>query len=233
MANNKLLLTLVTLGLFTAVTAVVPSSRSVAQGLSATTMELSAEPKKDDDKNVKKDKNVQKFKQQNIQQKQLYIQKKNVQKNQNLQQKKQLNVQKNQQNIQKKKQLNVQKNQQVIQKQKKFVGQPKKFVPKHNNVVFKFKMKGANQVFFNGNNYSIWRDRYRIRHHGRWRTFIALSLLAPLLIGTDPYYPYAYINVPGPYCQGLTADGCELVYDEIETLEGDLILQCVAYCPWQ
>jgi hypothetical protein len=194
---------------------------------------LSAQKKQDEDKNKYKGKKGQQNKQQNFQQKQLIIKKQNVQKKQNIQQKKQLNVQKNQQNFQKKKQLNVQKKQQNFQKQKKFVGQPKKFVPKQNNLVNKFKMKGANQAFFNGKNYSIWRNRHRVRHNGRWRTFITLSLLAPLLIGVDTYYPYAYVDVPPPYCEGLTEDGCELVYDEVETLEGDLIPQCVAYCPWQ
>jgi hypothetical protein len=62
---------------------------------------------------------------------------------------------------------------------------------------------------------------------------VVLGLLAPLLIGANEYYPYAYIYMPGRFCEGLTEDGCELVYDEIETLEGDVIPQCVAYCPWQ
>ena len=148
------------------------------------------------------------------------------------QQKKQLNVQQDKQNLQQKNKLNVQQKNLNIQ-QKKFVGQPKKFVPKQNAQVYKFKMKGANHAFLNGQNYSVWHNNYRIRHNGRWRTFVALGLLAPLLIGANEYYPYAYIDMPGPYCEGLTEDGCELVYDEIETIEGDVIPQCVAYCPWQ
>jgi hypothetical protein len=28
-------------------------------------------------------------------------------------------------------------------------------------------------------------------------------------------------------------DGCELVWQQVETVEGDVIDQCVAYCPWQ
>ena len=32
---------------------------------------------------------------------------------------------------------------------------------------------------------------------------------------------------------GITEDGCELMWQEVETIEGDVINQCVAYCPWQ
>jgi hypothetical protein len=51
--------------------------------------------------------------------------------------------------------------------------------------------------------------------------------------GTYEYYPYAYVEMPEPYCDGFSEDSCALVYDEVETLEGDLIPQCVAYCPRQ
>ena len=53
------------------------------------------------------------------------------------------------------------------------------------------------------------------------------------MIGSTSYYPYAYISAPLPYCDGLTEDGCELMWQEVTTLEGDLAYQCVAYCPWQ
>jgi len=33
--------------------------------------------------------------------------------------------------------------------------------------------------------------------------------------------------------RGLTEDGCELMWQPVETVEGDLVDQCVAYCPWQ
>ena len=52
-------------------------------------------------------------------------------------------------------------------------------------------------------------------------------------IGSSQYYPYAYVSAPEPYCEGLTEDGCELMWQEVETIEGDVINQCVAYCPWQ
>jgi len=93
--------------------------------------------------------------------------------------------------------------------------------------------RGAFRTTIRGRNYSVWRSGYRARHGNRWRTFVALGALGVIAIGAAEYYPYAYIDAPEDYCDGRTADGCQLVFDEIETVEGDLIGQCVAYCPWR
>lgn len=93
--------------------------------------------------------------------------------------------------------------------------------------------RGAGRASIRGQNYSVWRSGYRVRHGGGWRTFVALSALTAILIETNEFYPYAYISAPEPYCDGLTEDGCQLVWQDVETLEGDVISQCVAYCPWQ
>jgi hypothetical protein len=93
--------------------------------------------------------------------------------------------------------------------------------------------RGAGHAVIRGQNYSAWRSGYRIRHGDGWRTFVALSALGAIAIGSSQYYPYAYISAPQPYCEGLTEDGCELMWQEVETIEGDVINQCVAYCPWQ
>ncbi len=93
---------------------------------------------------------------------------------------------------------------------------------------------GSSRAYVHGRNYSAWRGRgYRVRYHDRWRTFGPLSALSVLLIGQRPFFPYAYISAPEYYCVGRTEDGCLLNWEEIETLEGDLIGQCVAYCPWE
>ena len=84
-----------------------------------------------------------------------------------------------------------------------------------------------------GHNYSVWRGRHRVRHGSGWWTFVALSTLGAIAIDSNEYYPYAYISAPEPYCEGLTEDGCELMWQEVETIEGDVVDQCVAYCPWQ
>jgi hypothetical protein len=93
--------------------------------------------------------------------------------------------------------------------------------------------RGAGRAVIRGQNYSAWRSGYRVRHGSSWRTFVALSTLGAIAIGSSQYYPYAYISAPEPYCEGLTEDGCELMWQEVETIEGDAINQCVAYCPWQ
>jgi hypothetical protein len=53
------------------------------------------------------------------------------------------------------------------------------------------------------------------------------------MYGAALYYPYAYIDAPAPYCEGLTGDGCQLQWQAVPTLEGPAEFQCVAYCPWQ
>jgi len=93
--------------------------------------------------------------------------------------------------------------------------------------------RGAGMAVVQGHNYSAWRSGYRVRRGGGWRTFVALSALGAIAIGAVEYYPYAYISAPEPYCEGQTEDGCELMWQEVETLEGDVVDQCVAYCPWQ
>jgi hypothetical protein len=93
--------------------------------------------------------------------------------------------------------------------------------------------RGAGRVVIRGQNYSVWRSGYRVRHGSGWWTFVALSALGAIAIGSSEYYPYAYISAPEPYCEGLTEDGCQLMWQEVETIEGGVINQCVAYCPWQ
>lgn len=94
-------------------------------------------------------------------------------------------------------------------------------------------VRGAGRVAIRGQNYSAWRSGYRVRHGSGWWTFVALSTLGAIAIGSSEYYPYAYISAPEPYCEGLTEDGCELMWQEVETIEGGVVNQCVAYCPWQ
>ena len=94
-------------------------------------------------------------------------------------------------------------------------------------------LRGAGRTIIRGQNFSVWRSRYRVRHGNRWSTFVALSALSAIIIGSSDYYPYAYISAPQPYCEGLTEDGCQLMWQEVQTVEGDVVDQCVAYCPWQ
>jgi len=94
-------------------------------------------------------------------------------------------------------------------------------------------IRGASRTTIGGRNYSIWRDSRRVRRGANFRTFVGLSTLGALMFGSAYYYPYAYIDAPAPYCEGLTEDGCQLQWRLVPTLEGPMEYQCVAYCPWQ
>ncbi len=96
-----------------------------------------------------------------------------------------------------------------------------------------FVIRDASRATIAGRNFSIWRDGHRVHRGGRWRTLVGLSTLSIITFGFVPYYPYAYIDAPAPYCQGLTEDGCRLQWQEVPTLEGPRVYECVAYCPRQ
>ena len=93
--------------------------------------------------------------------------------------------------------------------------------------------RGVGRTSIQGRNYSVWRSNYRVRRDNGWRTFVALGALGTIAIGAAEYYPYAYIQAPQNYCDGRTEDGCQLVWEDVETVEGGTYGQCVAYCPWQ
>ncbi len=93
--------------------------------------------------------------------------------------------------------------------------------------------RGHGEAFIRGRNFSTSRGSgYRRRYHDRWVTFVPLTALAAILIGSDRYYPYVYIDAPADYCDGFTEDGCEMRWREVETIDGYSVCQCVAYCPW-
>jgi hypothetical protein len=94
-------------------------------------------------------------------------------------------------------------------------------------------IRGASKTTIAGRNYSVWRGSHRVHRHGHWRTFVGLSALSAIALGSAYYYPYAYIDAPAPYCDGLTEDGCQLQWQAVRTLEGPTEFVCVAYCPWQ
>jgi hypothetical protein len=223
---------------------VLPAFGSTARDRSTATTEFSAQQNNQKDQ---KNQQKQQGQQQKIQQKQQGQQQQKFQQKQQGQQ---------QQKFQQKQQGQQQKFQQKQQgQQQKFQGQQQKqqtqqlksqnknvkvFTPKGPNakVVTDIKIRniprsGPGRFAIRGHNYSAWRSGYRVRHGDGWRTFVALSALGVLAIGAAEYYPYAYIDSPQPFCEGLTEDGCQLDWQDVETIEGDVIGQCVAFCPWQ
>jgi len=48
--------------------------------------------------------------------------------------------------------------------------------------------RGAGRTVIRGQNYSAWRSGYRVRRGSGWRTFVALSALGAIAIGSSEYY---------------------------------------------
>lgn len=93
---------------------------------------------------------------------------------------------------------------------------------------------GRGTWVYGGRNYTYWRGGpYRVAYGPGWRTFVAVGLVAPIVVGAATYYPYAYVSAPADVCEGVTEDGCQLTWTEVETVEGGTAPQCVTYCPWQ
>ena len=113
-------------------------------------------------------------------------------------------------------------------------GPPRAVTLRPNRSTYAVRIRGGNQYSYRGRNYTLWRQGpWRHRYGNRWRTYVALTTLGAIAVGTATYYPYAYVDAPEDVCEGVTEDGCQLVYDEVETLEGELAPVCVAYCPQQ
>lgn len=109
---------------------------------------------------------------------------------------------------------------------------PRALTFKPNRSTYAVRIRAGNSYSYRGRNYSLWRTGpWRHRYGNRWRTYVALTTLGAIAVGASSYYPYAYIDAPAEACEGITEDGCQLVYDEVETLEGGTAPVCVAYCP--
>jgi hypothetical protein len=94
-------------------------------------------------------------------------------------------------------------------------------------------IRGANNTTIGGRMYSVRRGSYRAYSGGYWRTFVGVGTLGAIMYGGYRYYPYAYIDAPPDLCDGETEDGCQLQWQQVQTMEGPVDFQCVAYCPWQ
>jgi hypothetical protein len=231
MTNNKITLTLFTVGLFSLAAMMVPGSQSAAQGVSATTIEFSAQ---------------QQQKKENKKTPQVHRGPARVQGPARMAPHVTTTTRKPAKLGTTRHKGPVTGGPKVVTPKvsRPKIGRPKAAKvftprgPKSRTVVLRARLRGfpahgAGRAIIGGRNYSVWRSGYRIRHGGAWRTFVALGALSAIVIGANEFYPYAYISAPEPYCDGLTEDGCQLVWEDVETIEGDIIPQCVAYCPWQ
>ena len=91
----------------------------------------------------------------------------------------------------------------------------------------------ARPLVLGGRPYTVVTGPRVIFWRGARRSLIPIAALTAITVGAVSYRAYAYVPVEQPLCAGPTPEGCELRWTEVPTPEGDLIPQCVAYCPPQ
>lgn len=84
---------------------------------------------------------------------------------------------------------------------------------------------------YGGRGVNYIRGPHYVHRHGMARRLAAVTALSALAIGSRYYYPYAYVPLAERTCYGVTPEGCELDWADVPTVDGDVIEQCVAYCP--
>jgi beta/gamma crystallin len=63
------------------------------------------------------------------------------------------------------------------------------------------------------------------------RAFVPIGLLGVAFWGGSYWYPDGYVSVAAPYCSGVTPDGCQLYWRDVNFEDGGGAPQCVQYCP--
>ena len=64
----------------------------------------------------------------------------------------------------------------------------------------------------------------------KWKVFVPVTALGVVVLGGAYYYPYGYLTVSRPYCEGITPDGCRLNWQRVDFEDGDSDWQCVQFC---
>lgn len=77
----------------------------------------------------------------------------------------------------------------------------------------------------------LWKQQHKIWWNGKWKVFVPFTALGVVLIGGGYYYPDAYVGFARPYCSGLTPDGCQLNWQQVNFEDGGADWQCVQFCP--
>jgi hypothetical protein len=76
----------------------------------------------------------------------------------------------------------------------------------------------------------IWKQKHGLWWGGKWKYFVPFTALGVVLVGGHYYYPDAYVGFSRPYCSGLTPDGCQLNWQQVNFEDGGGDWQCVQYC---
>lgn len=78
---------------------------------------------------------------------------------------------------------------------------------------------------------TIWRGPRHIWRGPNRYQLVGLATLGVLAFGAYTYYPYGYVSVAAPLCDGVTDDGCRLTWRDVPLEEGGVEPQCVQWCP--
>jgi len=77
----------------------------------------------------------------------------------------------------------------------------------------------------------IWTAQRKIWWGGHWRVFVPFTAIGAVVVGSAYFWPDAYVGLAGPYCAGLTPDGCRLHWQMVNFEGGGSDWQCVQFCP--
>ena len=77
----------------------------------------------------------------------------------------------------------------------------------------------------------MWKQQHKIWWGGKWKYFVPFTAIGVVLVGGTYFYPDAYVGFARPYCTGLTPDGCQLNWQQVNFEDGGADWQCVQFCP--
>lgn len=106
-------------------------------------------------------------------------------------------------------------------------------IPARHGPQISSRIRSGGPIRVGGRNVTIIRSRRFVNWHGQRRYLLPFAGLAALTIGAIAYSPYGYLPVAQNYCDGFTEDGCQLQWTDVPTEDGDVVPQCVTYCPAQ
>lgn len=86
-------------------------------------------------------------------------------------------------------------------------------------------------VSVGGHAFPLVRGRRFFWSGGGRHFFVPLATLGVVAIAGSYWYPDAFVPIYGPACTGVTPDGCQLEWRNVDFDDGGGAPQCVQYCP--
>jgi hypothetical protein len=108
---------------------------------------------------------------------------------------------------------------------------PARVIPARHGPRISVRVVGGGPIRIGGRRVTIVRGPRYVTWRGHRRSLVPIAVLTGLTIGAVAYSAYGYLPVEQNYCDGFTEDGCQLQWTDVPTEEGDVVPQCVTYCP--